>query len=88
MRFEVKTDQARFSENFYLIYLIIIFTFISILITFLSVSLGKISKYYEIKYLCKLNFVEKSTSNFNKLKKLTNQINKQKIWDFCKEINK
>ena len=88
MRFEVKTDQRRFSEYFSEIFLVIVLLFFSVLFFNLVLSLQKISRYYETNYLCKLILVEKSSYNFKKLERIINQKNKQKIWDFCKLISR
>ena len=88
MRFEVKTDQRRFSEYFSEIFLVIVLLFFSVLFFNLMLSLQKISRYYETNYLCKLILVEKSSYNFKKLERIINQKNKQKIWDFCKLISR
>ena len=85
MKFELKTDNDGFSKPYYLAFLTLI-TFIFIFITLnISLKLGKISKHYEINYLCRILIVDKYSSNFKKLSKLLNQSSKQKIWDFCKE---
>ena len=88
MRFEVKTDQRRFSEYFSEITLITVLLFFSVLFFNLVLSLQKISRYYETNYLCKLILVEKSSYDFKKLERIINQKNKQKIWDFCKLISR
>ena len=88
MRFEVKTDQRRFSEYFSEIFLVAVLLFFGILFLNLLLSLQKISRYYETNYLCKLILVEKSSHNFKKLERIINQKNKQKIWDFCKLISR
>jgi len=88
MRFEVKTDQRRFSEYFSEIFLVAVILFFSVLFFNLMLSLQKISRHYETNYLCKLILVEKSTYNFKKLERIINQKNKQKIWDFCKLISR
>jgi len=87
MRFEIKTDQNRFSEKLSLSLAISIITFFAILFTNISVNIYKLTRYYEINYLCRLILVDKSQSNFKKLSKLTKQLKKQKIWDFCKEFS-
>ena len=84
MRFEVKTDQRRFSEYFSEIFFVTVLLFLGFLFFNLVLSLQKISRYYETNYLCKLILVEKSSYNFKKLERIINQRNKQKIWDFCK----
>ena len=86
MKFEIKTDQNRFSDRLSLTLAISIITFFTILFTNISFNLNKLTSYYEINYLCRLILVDKSQSNFKKLSKLTKQLKKQKIWDFCKEF--
>ena len=88
MRFEVKTDQRRFSEYFSEIFFVTVLLFFGVLLFNLVLSLQKISRYYETNYLCKLILVEKSSYNFKKLERIINQKNKQKIWDFCKLISR
>ena len=84
MRFEVKTDQRRFSEYFLVTFVL----FLGVLFFNIVLSLQKISRYYETNYLCKLILVEKSSYNFKKLERIINQKNKQKILDFCKLISR
>ena len=87
MKFEIKTDQNRFSDKLSLSLAISIITFFAVLFTNISFNLNKLTNYYEINYLCKLILVDKSQSNFKKLSKLTKQLKKQKIWDFCREFS-
>ena len=87
MKFEIKTDQNRFSDRFSLSLAISIITFFAVLFTNISFNLNKLTSYYEINYLCRLILVDKSQSNFKKLSKLTKQLNKQKIWNFCREFS-
>ena len=87
MKFEIKTDQNRFSDRLSLSLAISIITFFAVLLTNISFNLNKLTSYYEINYLCKLILVDKSQSNFKKLSKLTKQSKKQKIWDFCREFS-
>ena len=87
MRFEIKTDQDRFSDKLSLTFAISIITFFTIVFTNFSLNINKLTSYYEINYLCRLILVDKSQSNFKKLSKLTNQLKKQKIWEFCRELS-
>ena len=87
MRFEIKTDQNRFSDKLSLSLAISIITFFAVLFTNISFNLNKLTSYYEINYLCRLILIDKSQSNFKKLSKLTKQFKKQKIWDFCREFS-
>ena len=88
MKFEVKTDQRRFSEYFSEIFLVTSILFFGVLFFNLVLSLQKISRYYETNYLCNLILVEKSSDNFKKLGRIIKQKEKQKIWDFCKLISR
>ena len=87
MKFEIKTDQNRFSDRLSLSLAISIITFFAVLFTNISFNLNKLTSYYEINYLCRLILVDKSQSNFKKLSQLTKQLKKQKIWDFCREFS-
>tara|TARA_Y100001980_G_C14290382_1_gene121597 strand:- start:120 stop:386 length:267 start_codon:yes stop_codon:yes gene_type:complete len=87
MKFEIKTDQNRFSDKLSLSVAIAMIAFFAIIFTNILLSINKLTSYYEINYLCRLIIVDKSQSNFKKLSKLTRQIKKQRIWDFCKEFS-
>ena len=88
MKFELKTENDFFSKSFFSVF----YTFLSILLIAIlygtSMKLGNISKHYEINYLCRLLLVEKSSFDFKNLTKLTEETNKQKIWDLCQQIVK
>ena len=88
MKFEVKTDHRILSEHFSKIFLVAITLFFGVLFLNLAFSLRKISRYYQINYLCNLILIEKSSNNFKKLGIIINQTNKQKIWDFCKALSR
>jgi|TARA_B100001094_G_scaffold200682_1_gene194740 hypothetical protein len=88
MKFEVKTqndDLLKSSCSVLLSFAILIFI---VVLSNISIKLGAISRHYEIKYLCNLLTIEKSSLNFKKLSNLTNQNTKQKMWDLCREIVK
>ena len=88
MKFEVKTqndDLLKSSCSVLLSFAILIFI---VFLSNISIKLGAISRHYEIKYLCSLLTIEKSSLNFKKLSNLTNQNTKQKMWDLCREIVK
>ena len=86
MRFEIKTDQNRFTDKLSLSFAISIITFLAMVLINISLNINKLTSYYEINYLCRLILVDKSQSNFKKLSKLTKQLKKQKIWEFCREF--
>ena len=88
MKFEVRTQNDDLRKSSFSVLLVFaIFSFILVLSN-ISIKLGTISRHYEINYLCNLLIIEKSTSNFKRLSKLTNQNSKQKMWDLCREIVK
>ena len=88
MKFEVKTqNEDLWKSSFSVLLSIALFSFIVVLSN-ISIKLGAISRHYEIKYLCNILSIEKSSLNFKKLSKLTNQNSKQKMWDLCREIVK
>ena len=88
MKFEVKTqNEDLWKSSFSVLLSIALFSFIVVLSN-ISIKLGVIARHYEIKYLCNLLTIEKSSLNFKKLSKLTNQTTKQKMWDLCREIVK
>ena len=86
MRFEIKTDQNRFSDKLSLSFAILIIIFFAFLFANISFNVNKLTRYYEINYLCRLIMVDKSQSNFKKISKLT-RLRKQNIWNFCREIS-
>ena len=88
MKLELKTENDYFSKEILSVFLIFISIFLIVIISNISLKLGIISRDYEINYLCRLLTVDKSSSNFRKLSKLSNQNSKQKVWDLCKEIIK
>ena len=88
MKFEFKTDNDYHSKPFsYLIRSFFILALIIILFD-VALKLGIISRYYQINNNCRLLAIEKSSSNFKKLSKLSNLKSKQKIWEFCREVIK
>ena len=88
MKFELKTVNEEFSNKFLSFFSIVAISSVIVIVSNISLKLGNISRHYEINYLCKLLIVEKSSFNFKKLSKLSNQTSKQKIWDLCREIVK
>ena len=88
MKFEVKTQSDDLFKSSLSVFLAFASIALIIILTNISIKLGKISKNYEIKYLCKLISIEKTSLNFKKLSKLTKQTNKQKMMDLCREIVK
>ena len=88
MKFELKTENNNYSKlfsfdfnSFFIIALIIILCDIAL-------KLGIISRHYQINDKCSLLSVEKSSTNFEELSRLSNLKSKQKIWEFCREVVK
>mgnify|MGYP001306098023 CR=1 FL=1 len=88
MKFEVKTDNDDLKKSYFTVFLSFVILIIIIILSNISIKLGTISRNYEINYLCKLILIEKTSSNFNKLSKLTNLSTKLKMWDLCKVVLK
>ena len=88
MKFELKTDNEKYSKSF--IKSFVAFFIIAIIIIFsdISLKLGTISRHYQTDYSCKLLAIERSKSNFKKLLKLSKLKSKQRILEFCKELVK
>ena len=88
MKLELKTENDNSFNKIYTIFFSLVIISIIIIITNISLKLSTISRIYEINYFCRLLSVDKSSYNFKKLSKLSNQKSKQKIWDICREILK
>ena len=88
MKFEVKTQNDDLWKSSFSVLLSITLLSFIVVLSNISIKLGVISRHYEIKYLCNLLMIEKSSLNFKKLSKLTNLTTKQKMWDLCREIVK
>ena len=85
MRFEVNTDVQKISDvNFWVILFGLIM--LVIFLTDLSLNLRKITRNFEIDYLCKIILVDKKSSNLNKLYRLTGLKNKQQVRELCQEF--
>ena len=88
MKFEVKTQNDDLLKSSFSVLLSMAILSLIVVLSNISIKLGAISRYYEINYICNLLTIEKSSLNFKKLSNLTNQNNKQKMWDLCREIIK
>ena len=88
MKFELKTENDYYSKLFSQ-FLRTIFS-LTMIIIFCDVAhkLRIISRNYQMEYNCKLLSIEKSTSNFKKLSKISKLKSKQRIWEFCREVLK
>ena len=88
MKFELKTENEKYSKSFsYFFGLVLIFS-LTIILCDVAIKLGIISRHYQIEYNCRLLSLEKSTANFKKLSMLSNLKSKQRIWELCREVVK
>ena len=88
MKFELKTENDNSSKSFSYVFKSFFILALIIILCDIALKLGIISRHYQINDNCRLLSVEKSSSNFEKLSRLSNLKSKQKIWDFCKEVFK
>ena len=88
MKFELKTDNEKYSKSFLKVFGAFFIIAIIIIFSDIAIKLGTISRHYQTDYSCKLLVIERSKSNFKKLLKLTKLKSKQRILEFCKELVK
>jgi len=88
MKFELKTENEKYSNSFSNVIRTIFFISFIIIFCDFSLKLGNISRHYQINYNCKLLSIEKSKPHFKKLSRLSNLKSKQQIWEFCREVIK
>ena len=88
MKLELKTENEKYSNLFSEFIKNVIFISLIIIFCDISLKLGNISKHYQINHNCKLLSVEKSSTNFKKLSKLSKLKSKQRIREFCREFVK
>ena len=88
MKLELKTEDKNYSKSFsYFLSIVFAFTLIIILCD-VALKLGAISRNKEIYYNCKLLSVEKSSTKFAELSRLSNLKSKQRILEFCRNFIK
>ena len=88
MKFELKTENNNYSKSFLYVFMSFFILLLIIILSDIALKLGIISRNYQINENCRLLTVEKSSSNFEKLSRLSNLKSKQKIWEFCREAIK
>ena len=88
MKFELKTENEIYSKSFSYVFKSFFILGLLIILCDVALKLGIISRHYQINNNCILLSVEKSSSNFEKLSRLSNLKSKQKIWEFCREVVK
>ena len=88
MKFELKTDNEKYSKSFLKVFGAFFVFAIIIIFSDIALKLGPISRHYQTDYSCKLLAIERSKSNFKKLLRLSKLKSKQRILEFCKELVK
>ena len=88
MKFELKTENEKYSNLFTHFFKTISILTLIVILCDIALKLGVISKQYQIEYNCKLLSVVKSKPNFKKLSRISNLKNKQIIWELCREVVK
>jgi len=88
MKFELKTENENYFKSFRDFFRTIFSIALIIIFCDVLLKIGIISRHYQIEYKCRLLSVEKSSSNFKKLSKLSKLKSKQRIWEFCREVVK
>ena len=88
MKLELKTENENYSNSL-LHFLRAFFIFVFLIISFdASLKLGTISRHHYIYYQCSRLSVEKSTTNFKKLSRVSNLKSKHRIMEFCRTFIK
>ena len=88
MKFELKTENEKYSKSFSQVLGIVFLLAVIIPICDIALKLGIISRHYQVDYYCRLLSVEKSKTNLHKLSRVSKLKSKQKIWEFCREVVK
>ena len=88
MKFELKTENEKYSKSISNFIGIVFIFALQIILSDLVLKLGIISRHYQVDHNCRLLSVEKSSTNFRNLSRLSNLKTKQQIWEFCKNVIK
>ena len=88
MKFELKTEKENYSKSISQFFGIVFFLTLIIILCDVALKLGIISRNHKIEHNCRLLSVDKSSSNFKKLSKISKLKSKQRIWDFCRGFYK
>ena len=88
MKLELKTENENYSKSLLNVLSTAFILTLIIVLCDISLKLGLISRHYQIELNCRLLSVDKSSSNFKKLSRISKLKSKQRIWDFCKGFYK
>ena len=88
MKLELKTDNENYSKSFTHVFKTIFSLVLIIIFCDIALKLTIVSRHYRIDHNCRILSVDKSSSNFKKLSRISKLKSKQRIWDFCKGFYK
>ncbi len=88
MKFELKTENENISKSFSLVLGIFFILALIIILCDIALKLRIISRHFQVDYNCRHLSVEKSSTNFKKLSRISNLKSKQQIWEFCRDVVK
>ena len=88
MKFELKTENEKYSKSFSNFLRIIFKIGLIIILGDISLKLGNISRHYQVEFNCRKLTVGKSSSSFKELSNISNLKSKQQIWEFCRDLVK
>ena len=88
MKFELKTENERYSKSILNVLGMVFILALLITLCDIAIKLGIISRNYQVNHNCRLLSVEKSSTNFRNLSRISNLKSKQQIWEFCKNVIK
>ena len=71
MKFELKTENENYSKSISYFFGLVFIISLIVILGDVAIKLGIISRHYQIDYNCRLLSLEKSTSNFKKLSRLS-----------------
>ena len=88
MKLELKTEEKNYSKSFSYFFSIVFALTLIVVLCDVAFKLGIISRNQAIYYNCRLLSVEKSSTKFTELSRLSNLKSKQQIWEFCRDFLK
>ena len=88
MKLELKTEEKNYSKSFLYFFSIVFALTLIVVLCDVALKLGIISRNQAIYYNCRLLSVEKSSTKFTELSRLSNLKSKQRILEFCRDFLK
>ena len=84
MKLELKTENKNYSKSFSYFFSVVFALTLIIILCDVALKLRIISRNQAIYYNCRLLSVEKSSTKFTELSRLSNLKSKQRILEFCR----